>query len=62
MKHKVLEENVLVQVDNIIIKATAVLSAVSGGKAINYLDYEGRIIKSEAYSSSPYYLKNSKDN
>ena len=57
MKHKILDENVLVQVDGFIVTASVVLSTAPGGKTVNYVDERGRIIKSEAYSRSPYYSK-----
>lgn len=56
-KHQVLEENVLTQTDDgRIIPTTAVLSVVSGGKTVNYIDNDGFIVKTEIYSRSPYYL------
>lgn len=57
MKHKILDENVLVQVDGFIVTASVVLSTAPGGKTVNYVDERGRIIKSEACSRSPYYSK-----
>lgn len=57
MKHKILDENVLVQVDGFIVTASVVLSTAPGGKTVNYVDERGRIIKSEVYSRSPYYSK-----
>ena len=52
-----LEENVLVKTDDgRIIPTTAVLSVVSGGKTVNYIDNDGFIVKTEIYSRSPYYL------
>lgn len=57
-KHKVLEEKVLVQTeDGRIIETTAVLSVVSGGRTVNYIDDKEYIIKTEAYSRSPYYKR-----
>lgn len=56
-KHKVLEENVLIKTDDgRIIPTTAVLSVVSGGKAVNYIDNDGFVVKTEIYSRSSYYL------
>ena len=45
MKHKILDENVLVQVDGFIVTASVVLSTAPGGKTVNYVDERGRIIK-----------------
>ena len=61
MKHKILDEDILVQVDGHIITATVVLSTAPGCKTVNYIDKNGRIIKSEAYSRSPYYLNDFED-
>lgn len=56
-KNKILEENVLTKTDDgRIITTTAVLSVVSGGKTVNYIDKDGFIVKTEIYSRSPYYL------
>jgi hypothetical protein len=57
MKHKILDENVLVQVDGFIVTASVVLSTAPGGKTVNYVDESGKIIKSVAFSRSPYYSK-----
>ena len=58
-KNKILEENVLTKTDDgRIIPTTAVLSVVSGGKAVNYIDEQGFIVKTEVYSRSPYYMDN----
>lgn len=56
-KNKILEENVLTKTDDgRIILTTAVLSVVSGGKTVNYIDNDGFIVKTEIYSRSSYYL------
>lgn len=51
---KVLDENVIIEVDGKLIKTTAILAAVAGGKRVNYVDDNGNIIQTAKFSQSPY--------
>lgn len=56
--HEVLEENVYIETeDGRLVPTTAILSAVTGGKQVRYIDQDGNILKTEKYSVSPYYKK-----
>lgn len=48
-----LEKDTIIEVDGRLIKTTAILAAVVGGKRVNYID-DGNIIKSTPLSHSPY--------
>lgn len=54
--HKIIDENVLIETeDGRIVSSTVVLSSVTGGKQVRYIDKDGNILKKEKYSYSKYY-------
>lgn len=51
---KTLEKDVLIEVDGRLIKTTAILAAIAGGKQVRYIDDDGNVVKSTPLSQSPY--------
>ncbi|MBD8048129.1 hypothetical protein [Clostridium faecium] len=49
-----LEKDVIIEIDGRLLKTTAILAAVVGGKRVNYIDEDGNIVKSTPLSQSPY--------
>lgn len=55
--YKVLEENCKLRLDKKWVNTTVILTRVSGGLQVHWVDEEGNILKEQAYSRSPYSRK-----
>lgn len=58
MKLKLIDNDVLVDINNNIISTTVYLRRTHGGKQVVYRDSEGNIVKTEPLSRSPFNPKN----